>query len=238
MGRSFMTRETVARVFVLMISSLALASSLACGPGPQGRPDVVAGEAPKAPAAVSSAVERGQYLVTMGHCHDCHTPWKVGPKGPEPDMTNMFSGHPASLAMPEPPRPNGAWLWAGAATNTAFAGPWGISYAINLTPDQETGIGSWSEQVFVNALKTGRHMGVGRPILPPMPWFNLAKATDEDLKAIYAYLRTVPAKKNQVPDAVVAEPPAAAAAPAEGSPAAPAAPGAPAVPATPAPRPQ
>jgi mono/diheme cytochrome c family protein len=215
-----MKRESVARVLVLMISSLVLALSLACGRGQQGRPDVVAGEAPKAPAAASSATERGQYLVTMGHCHDCHTPWKMGPAGPEPDMTNMLSGHPASLQMPAPPPTGGPWAWSGAITNTAFAGPWGISYAINLTPDEETGIGSWSEQVFVNGLRTGRHMGVGRPILPPMPWFNLAKATDEDLKAIYAYLRTVPAKKNQAPDAVVAEPPV--------PPAAPAAPGAPA----------
>jgi hypothetical protein len=147
---------------------------------------------------------------------------KMGANGPEPDMANMLSGHPAALQMPEPPRADGPWAWSGSITNTAFAGPWGISYAINLTPDQETGIGSWSEQVFVNALKTGRHMGVGRPILPPMPWPGLAKATDEDLKAIYAYLQSVPAKKNQVPDAVVAPPPAAAAPATSGS--APAAP--------------
>ena len=66
----------------------------------------------------------------------------------------------------------------------------------------------------VNALKTGRHMGVGRPIMPPMPWLAYSKMTDEDLKAIYAYLRTIPPRRNQVPDAIVAPPPAAPAAPA------------------------
>jgi hypothetical protein len=102
-------------------------------------------------------------------------------------------------------------MWTGAATNTAFAGPWGISYSINLTPEKETGIGLWSEQVFVNALKTGRHMGVGRQILPPMPWPSLAQAKDEDLRAMFAYLRTIEPKKNQVPDAVINEAPPPAA---------------------------
>ena len=81
----------------------------------------------------------------------------------------------------------GPWLWAGAATNTAFAGPWGISYAANLTPDQNTGLGIWTEEMFVKAMRTGRHMGSSREILPPMPWPALRNATDEDLKAIYAY---------------------------------------------------
>jgi hypothetical protein len=84
-----------------------------------------------------------------------------------------------------------------------------VSYAINLTPDEDTGIGTWTEQVFVNSLKTGRHMGIGRPIMPPMPWQAYSRMTDEDLRAMYAYLRSVPAKTNKVPEAVVAEPPAA-----------------------------
>ena len=125
-------------------------------------------------------------------------------------MSVMLSGHPQALVMPPPPALSAPWMFAGAATSTAFAGPWGISYAINLTPDDETGIGLWSEQVFVNALKTGRHMGVGRPIMPPMPWSSTAAMTDDDLKAIYAYLRSIQPRKNQVPDAVVAEPPAPA----------------------------
>ncbi|HSD27027.1 MAG TPA: hypothetical protein VLL75_06955 [Vicinamibacteria bacterium] len=83
---------------------------------------------------------------------------------------------------------------------TAWAGPWGVSYAANLTPDENTGIGSWSEDTFVGALRTGRHMGVSRPILPPMPWEAFRNLTDEDLRSIYAYLKTVPPVRNRVPE--------------------------------------
>jgi mono/diheme cytochrome c family protein len=159
----------------------------------------------------SSAAARGKYLVLLGGCNDCHTPLKMGPAGPEPDMTRMLSGHPESMKMPEPPKPTGSWIWFGSATNTAYAGPWGISYAINLTPDQNTGLGIWTEEMFVKAMKTGKHFGTSRPIMPPMPWQAYRNMTDSDLKAIYAYLRTIPAIRNHVPDAV--EAPMAAAAP-------------------------
>ena len=153
-------------------------------------------------------VKRGQYLVTIGGCNDCHTPFKMGPNGPEPDMSRALSGHPEGLVMPPAPQMgNGPWLWAGAATNTAFAGPWGVSYARNLTPEKLTGTGIWTEEMFIQTLRTGKHWGVSRPILPPMPWQNYAQATDEDLKSIFAYLRSLPPVKNQVPDAVLAAPP-------------------------------
>lgn len=159
-----------------------------------------------APPDTSAAgdVKRGEYVVTIGSCNDCHTPWKMGAKGPEPDFTRRLSGHPAEMVMPPAPKPTGPWLWAGAATNTAFAGPWGVSYAINLTPDPDTGLGSWTEQMFVGALKSGKHMGVSRPILPPMPWQAFRNFSEEDLKAMFAYLRTVPPIKNRVPDPVFA----------------------------------
>jgi len=152
-------------------------------------------------------VERGKYLVTIGGCNDCHTPWKVGPNGPEPDMTRMLSGHPQNLPMPDLKAP-APWAWAGAPTNTAFSGPWGVSYAFNLTPDEHTGIGIWTEDIFMKTIRTGRHWGVSRPILPPMPWFNYRQMSDEDLRSVYAYLRTIPAVSNKVPDAIIAEPPA------------------------------
>jgi mono/diheme cytochrome c family protein len=157
---------------------------------------------------VQARVQRGEYLVTIGGCHDCHTPFKMGPKGPEPDMRGALSGHPESFQMPAPPKfTDGKWLWAGAATNTAFAGPWGVSYARNLTPERLTGIGIWDEKMFMQTIRTGRHWGVSRPILPPMPWFNYAKMTDEDLKSVYAYLRTLKPVKNQVPEAIIAQQP-------------------------------
>jgi mono/diheme cytochrome c family protein len=163
-----------------------------------------------APPDTSAAgdVKRGEYVVTIGSCNDCHTPWKMGAKGPEPDFTRRLSGHPAEMVMPPAPKPTGPWLWAGAATNTAFAGPWGVSYAINLTPDDASGLGKWTEAMFVEAMRTGKHAGVGRPILPPMPWPALAAMNDADLKAVFAYLRSIKPIKNMAPPAIVAPPPA------------------------------
>jgi mono/diheme cytochrome c family protein len=146
-------------------------------------------------------VERGEYIVKTSGCHDCHTPWKMGENGPEPDMTLALSGHPESLVMPPPPDlGKGPWVWSAAGTNTAFAGPWGVSYTANLTPEELTGIGIWSEDTFIKTIRTGRHWGVARPILPPMPWTVYRNMTDEDLKSLYAYLRTIKPIKNRVPE--------------------------------------
>lgn len=159
------------------------------------------------PAPKGGPVERGRYLVTIAACGDCHTPLKFGPNGPEPDMSKWLSGAPGSPKMPPPPKLDPAWMMV--ATNAVFAGPWGISYAANLTPDSLSGLGIWSEEMFVKALRTGKHFGTSRPILPPMPWRYYAQMTDEDLKSMYAYLRSIPPVRNQVPDAVVAPPPPA-----------------------------
>jgi hypothetical protein len=97
-------------------------------------------------------------------------------------------------------------MMTAAASGTAFSGPWGVSFAANLTPDQNTGLGIWTEDMFMKTLRTGRHMGASREILPPMPWFNYGEMTDADLKAVYAYLRTIPPVHNRV---AVPLPPAA-----------------------------
>jgi len=150
----------------------------------------------------SGPVAEGKRLVDTHDCHACHTPMNLGANGPEPDMSLALAGHPQNLVMPPPPKLEGPWGWVAASTNTAFAGPWGISYAINLTPDVETGLGKWQENEFVQAIKTGKHLGVGRPIMPPMPWPAYRNLTDTQLRAIYAYLRSIPPVKNKVPDYV------------------------------------
>jgi hypothetical protein len=126
-------------------------------------------------------------------------------------MTRMLSGHPQGMTLGPVPAAQGGWIAFGSATFTAWAGPWGISYAPNLTPDPTTGLPSkgMTEERFVRAMRTGQHLGGGRPILPPMPWPNLGRATDADLKAIYAFLKTVPPIKNAVPESVPAPPPPA-----------------------------
>jgi mono/diheme cytochrome c family protein len=158
-----------------------------------------------APALAQDAdrVARGEYLVTTSACHDCHTPFVMGPAGPEPDMTQALSGHPQDVAIGAPAILPAPWVFAGNDTNTAWSGPWGVSFTANLTPDPETGIlGEMNEEQFVQALRTGRHLGHGRPILPPMPWPVYAQMTDEDLAAIYAYLRQIPPVRNRVPDPI------------------------------------
>ena len=157
------------------------------------------------PASAVNLGERGKYLVTIGGCNDCHTP-KIQGKGGTPvlDEKRLLSGHPETDPYPQWKPADMQERSAVALTNvslTAWAGPWGVSFATNLTPDKESGIGEWSESAFLQTMRTGKHQGQpnGRDILPPMPWFNYKNMTDEDLKAVWAYLRSIPAVKNQVP---------------------------------------
>lgn len=174
-----------------------------------------------------SRVARGRYLVSAMSCNDCHTPVQMGPAGPEPDLSRLLSGHPESLVMPPAPvLPPGPWVASVGATMTAWAGPWGVSYTANLTPDKETGLGTWDEATFFKVIKSARHLGRGREILPPMSGVipALRGLTEEDAGAVFAYLQSIPAIRNRVPDPVPPE--ASAAAP--GAPVAAEAPAAPA----------
>ncbi len=182
---------------------------------------VVAGFLLAPAGAGESRVARGKYLVSAMSCNDCHTPLKMGPNGPERDFTRLLSGHPESMVMPPAPKlPPGPWIGAIGATMTAWAGPWGVSFPANLTPDKETGIGTWDEATFLKVVRTGRHLGRGREILPPMSGVipAIQGLTEEDAGAVFAYLQSIPPIRNRVPDPVPPE-------------AAPAAPGAAATPA-------
>jgi len=141
---------------------------------------------------------RGEYMIKAMDCGAWHTPWKIGPKGPQPDAQRLLSGHPEGSELPAPPPlPPGPWNVV-TAGNTAWAGPWGVSYATNLTPDEETGMGAWTEKMFADSMRNGTHLGMGRDILPPMP--RHPELTDEDLRAMFKYLMSIPAIKNQVPE--------------------------------------
>ena len=168
-----------------------------------GSTDTKATSAQISPA--QSPVERGKYLVTIGGCNDCHTPKKTGPNGPEFDMTRELSGNPSTEKLA--PVPAGLiapdkYLTVVNNHLGAWVGPWGVSFAMNLTPDKATGLGSWTEEMFVNALRTGKHQGAGRPILPPMPWNWYRNMTDADLKAVFAYLQSLPPINNPIPDPI------------------------------------
>lgn len=149
-------------------------------------------------------IKRGDYMVTTGSCNDCHSPKVFTAQGPVPDSTKLLSGHQAGSPLPPINAKSlqpGNWMLM-AADITAFVGPWGISYTANLTPDSATGIGAWSEATFINTIRSGKHLGNGRDILPPMPWQFISKMTDDDLKSVYAYLMSLPAISNRVPGPV------------------------------------
>jgi len=180
-----LTRSSIA---TLIGAALTIASPLASS----GEP---------AADAAAAKLAHGKYLVTIAGCNDCHTPLVMGPDGPERDMTRMLSGHPESLVMPpRPVLPEGPWGAVAAATFTAWSGPWGVSFTANLTPDPETGLGKWTLQNFRDTLRTGRRMGRGREILPPMPIPMYKNLTDEDIESIFTYLQSIPAVKNHVPE--------------------------------------
>lgn len=178
--------------FGMGVIGIALVGSAGCVPEARPRPD---------PGLL---VARGAYLAHVGGCNDCHTPKRMTPSGPVPDQSRLLSGYASEDPLPEiPAGVIGPGRW-GAIANpslTAWAGPWGVSFATNLTP-HSSGLGPWSAETFIQAIRTGRHAGVGRPILPPMPWQDYAHMTDDDLRALFAYLRSLPPIANPVPGAL------------------------------------
>jgi hypothetical protein len=191
---------------VKFLSAVSLALA-ACASRPAAKQDSP-GPQLSGEMSVAARVEHGRKLVSIGGCHDCHTPMKFDPAIglPVPQMDRMLSGHPEGA--PDPTSTvSGHDMGVIGPTFTSFKLPFGVVYAMNLTPDKETGLGSWTEEMFVRAVRTGRHFGgTGRPIMPPMPWQNLAQQSDEDLQAIFAYLQSVPPIRNGVPDIKVPQP--------------------------------
>jgi hypothetical protein len=192
----FRPENLMKRTVLIICSALGLAATAAFLSATQ--PTATAAAVHGKPS--SGQVERGRYLVAIGGCSDCHTPMKMGPNGPVPDFSLALSGHPAGAQLPPPPKlPEGPWFVVTAGL-TAWSGPWGVTYSANLTPDIETGLGIWTEDMFRRAMKTGKHMGEGRPILPPMPVEAVKQFTDADLNAVFAYLKSIPAISNRVPE--------------------------------------
>lgn len=148
-----------------------------------------------------SQVKYGEHLVTIMGCNDCHTPKKMGAHGPEPDMSLALSGHPSQASVPDVDRKameRKGYVVTGDLT--AWEGPWGISYTANITSDS-TGIGSWKEDQFIYCLRHGKYMGLPeeRDLLPPMPWQAFAQMSDDELKAVFAYLKSTTPIHNIVP---------------------------------------
>ena len=192
----FVVTTLIFAAAVILTAVLATATLRAAGGGEQLVP-------PPTPAGLSAQQARGKYLVDIMGCHDCHTPMKMGPNGPQWDLDRALSGHPgrhgdaAGAGAADWP-----WIATMAATMTAWSGPWGTSFTMNLTPDKETGLGDWTVDQFIATMKTGKDRGKGRPVLPPMPVQNLAQLTDEDIRSVFAYLQTLKPIKNRVPQPI------------------------------------
>ena len=132
------------------------------------QPALAGDAAPFAPHLpnLSAEARQGEHLVLIGGCHDCHTPVKLEADRLVPDRSRLLSGHPERFQRPTSSRLPAAWLMVAAGSRTAFTGPWGTSFATNLTPDPETGLGQWTEENFIHTVRTGRHLWSGRPFLP------------------------------------------------------------------------
>ena len=149
-----------------------------------------------------SLAERGKYLVMAGGCGDCHSPKVFTATGPVFDAKKLLSGYPSSQKLPEIPKGIlGPTQWGGIVSNdfTAWVGSWGVSFSYNLTPDPATGIGNWNEALFIQMLRTGKFMGTSRDMLPPMPWQEIGQMKEDDLKAIFAYLKSLLPIENAIP---------------------------------------
>lgn len=177
------------------VTGLLLSLLFSCNDGRSGE---------KKPGKLSpeQRVERGAYLVNSIGCDDCHSPKTIGTSGhPEIVPELRLSGYNSRVSLPPIDTATIRNGWSLFSPDfTAAAGVWGISYAANLTSD-ETGIGNWTEDQFLYAIRNGKFKGQAsnRDLLPPMPWFVYKNLTDEDIKSIFAYLKTVPPVENVVP---------------------------------------
>ena len=149
----------------------------------------------------ASREQWGEHLVAVSACNDCHTPKKMTERGMELDSSLLLSGHPANLPIPEVDRKDLEKKGIiNTQTLTAWIGPWGVSYTANLTSDA-TGIGNWEESNFFTAIRHGKFKGIeaGRDLLPPMPWQMYRNFTDDELRAVFAFLKSTKPVQNVVP---------------------------------------
>lgn len=182
-------------LIITAVIAIVIYSLSSCGTGEKGKPG-----AEDQLAARDTSAKRGGYLVTIMGCNDCHSPRVPGAHGPELDAERILSGYPSNVSFKVPDLKH---LEPGSGvfdpTGTAFTGPWGTSFASNLTSDG-TGIGNWSLVQFKNAFSHGKFMGINeeRMIMPPMPWQNYTHIEEADLKAIFAYLKSTKPVHNSV----------------------------------------
>ena len=125
------------------------------------------------PAAAETQVERGQYLAHIMDCGGCH---HTGAFTPQPNLETPLAGSDIGFEMPG----------------------MGYVYPPNLTPDEETGLGNWSDEEIITAFTTGMRPD-GRQLAPMMPWMSYAHINSDDAAALVAYLRSLKPVKHTAP---------------------------------------
>ena len=148
-------------------------------------------------------IERGKRLVELGGCTYCHTPKIKTTLGYKPDKDRFLSGYPEDKPLPDLPYTE---IIAGEAEKsfyttdaTVWIGRWGVSFAANLTPDEETGIGAMSEEDFIEIFRKKEHFSQENPLVTPMPVNVYSQLSFFELRSIYIYLQTLQPVSNEVP---------------------------------------
>jgi hypothetical protein len=179
----------------IILSSAVVISIVSCGQSDETM------ESSDPETKNAKMIARGEYLVLTVGCDDCHSPKRLTANGPEIIPQLRLSGYPSDrpIQKANTKTVGDGWLLFSSDLTSAI-GPWGMSFAANITSD-ETGIGNWPEENFIRALREGKLKGhqSGRTLLPPMPWFVYKHMTDDDLKSIFAYLKTTRPVRNIVP---------------------------------------
>ena len=186
----------------ILLSFLAVIFICSCKSPEEKKTDNTAME-PVTEMDSTEMIKRGEYLVDLGGCHHCHSPKMMTENGPVPDTNRLLSGHPADEALPPADAETAKGYVLFTMGLTSSTGPWGTSFAANLTPDA-SGIGTWTEEQFFKAIREGKFKGLdgSRPLLPPMPWQDFAKMTDQDLRSIFVYLKSLKPVENVVPSTI------------------------------------
>jgi len=153
-------------------------------------------------------LEIGQAVVEGWNCSFCHTPQIEAPDGKlMPDPKRLMSGHPADEEVPTVPDmiiSSPEWMeFLDNLDSTVWATDDMLVFSANLTPDDNTGIGTWTEVEFVETIREGRHRGIERRIKYPMPWRELSELSDEELLSVYEYLMSLEPVNNKVPESIV-----------------------------------
>ncbi len=174
----------------LLVATISILFAVSCSPAKTEGKEIAWSQ--------EALIKRGKYLMVTSACHDCHSPKVMTPQGPVIDSARLLSGHPKENPVPKIILSND-WIMFNNEL-TAFVGPWGLSFAANLTP-HDTGTGTWSFEQFKTAIRKGKFKGLegSRSLLPPMPWEMYRSFTDEDLLAIFTYLKSIKPVDNLVP---------------------------------------